>query len=285
MSADPSKVQAVFGQLVRDGSLRERLRVDPAATLTELGLDEQQRDGMLGAGNKRLLAYHEMVHARLVNTIRGFIEGASERVGENRLRAEVREWIATPGPKTRYLRNIPAEFLAWVRPRWEADETLPPWIAEYCDHVVAVRTIRNDPRSVGRPTETKLELERPVVCNPTTRVYRYRWAVHRLPTPLLPESEPELFSRPVPAEQLLGAPEGGHALIGFRHPDDEQPHFFDIKPRSTHMLERLLAGQTLRDALFGACAAMGETLDDEILSVTAVTLADLIDRQVLLGGG
>jgi hypothetical protein len=30
---------------------------------------------------------------------------------------------------------------------------------------------------------------------------------------------------------------------------------------------------------------MGETLDDEILSVTAVTLADLVDRQVLLGGG
>jgi hypothetical protein len=277
MSADPSqsaKAQAVFGQLVRDGSLRERLRGDPAGTLAQLGLDEQQRAGMLAAGDKRLLVYHEMVHARLVKTIRSFIEGASERVGENRLRAEVREWIATPGPKSRYLRSIPAEFLAWVRPRWEADETLPPWIAEYCDHVVAVRTIRNDPRSVGRPTDVKLELERPVACNPTTRVYRYRWAVHRLPTPLLPDSQPE----------PLGS-DSGHALVGFRHPDDEQPHFFDIKPRSAHMLERLLAGQTLRDALFGACEAMGETLDDEILSVTAVTLADLADRQVLLGGG
>jgi hypothetical protein len=274
MSADPSKVQAVFGQLVRDGSLRERLRTDAAVTLTELGLDEQERDGMLGAGSKRLLAYHEMVHARLVKTIRSFIEGASERIGENRLRAEVREWIATPGPKSRYLRNIPAEFLAWARPRWEADESLPPWIAEYCDHVVAVRTIRNDPRDAGRPTGLNLELECPVVCNATTRVYRYRWAVHLLPTPLLPDSVPE----------PLGLPGSGHALIGFRHPDDEQPHFFDIKPRSAHMLERLLTGETLRDALFGACAAMGETLDDEILSVTAVTLADLIDRQVLLGG-
>lgn len=274
MSADASKAQAVFGQLVRDGSLRERLRADPSATLAELGLDEQQRAGMLAAGDKRLLVYHEMVHARLVKTIRSFIAGASERIGDDRLRAEVREWIAVPGPKTRYLRSIPAEFLAWVRPRWDADESLPPWIAEYCDHVVAVRTIRNDPRSVGQQTDVKLELERPVICNPTTRVYRYRWAVHRLPTPLLPAAEPE----------PLGPPEGGHALIGFRHPQDEQPHFFDIKPRSAHMLERLLAGESLRDALFGACEAMGETLDDEILSVTAVTLADLIDRQVLLGG-
>jgi hypothetical protein len=266
MSADP---QQVFGQLVRDGSLRERLRADPDATLTELGLDDGDRAGMLGLGNKRLLVYHEMVHARLFKTVRSFIEGAGERIGDDRLRAEVREWIAGPGPKTRYLRDIAAEFLAWVRPRWEADESLPPWIAEYCDHVVAVRTIRNDPNAIVTPTDASIDLERPVVCNPTTRLYHYRWAVHRLPTPLTSEQVPASLD--------------GASVVGFRHPDDEQPHFFDIKPRSAHLLERLLAGATLRDALFGACAAMGETLDDEILSVTAVTLADLVDRRVLLG--
>jgi hypothetical protein len=273
MSADP---QQVFGRLVRDGSLRERLRADPEAMLTELGLDEGDRAGMLGLGDKRLLVYHEMVHARLFKTVRSFIEGAGERIGDARLRAEVREWIAGPGPKTRYLRDIAAEFLAWVRPRWEADESLPPWIAEYCDHVVAVRTIRNDPNVIEMPADTSLDLERSVVCNPTTRLYHYRWAVHRLPTPLTSEHVPASLDS-------LDPPGARQSVVGFRHPDDEQPHFFDIKPRSAHLLERLLAGATLRDALFGACAAMGETLDDEILSVTAVTLADLVDRRVLLG--
>jgi hypothetical protein len=272
MSADVSssgRVQRVFGQLVRDGSLRKRLREDPDATLAELGLDERERAGMLGIGAKRLLVYHEMVHARLFKTIRSFLEGAGERIGD-RLSADVREWITEGGPKSRYLRDIPAEFLAWARPRWDADESLPPWLTEYCDHVVAVRTIRNDPHTIATPTDVKLDLERPVVCNATTRVYRYRWAVHRMPTPLPPDHEPASLD--------------GQLVIGFRHPDDEQPHFFEIKPRSAHLLERLLAGRTLRDALFEACAAMGETLDDEILSVTAVTIADLIDRRVLLGG-
>jgi hypothetical protein len=268
MSADRDHIQHAFGLMVRHSALSERLRADADATLAELGLDARERAGMLGLGNKRLLVYHEMVHARLFKTIRSFLEGADERIGERRLSADVREWIADPGPKSRYLRDIAAEFLVWVRPRWEADESLPPWLIEYCDHVVAVRTIRNDPRTVTAPSDVKLELERPVLCNATTRVYRYRWAVHRMPTPLLPEhDEPASLD--------------GQFVVGFRHPDDDQPHFFEIKPRSAHLLEYLLAGHTLRDALFQACAAMGETLDDEILSVTAVTLADLIDRRVL----
>lgn len=270
MSADPNRALQVFGQIVRDGSLREPLRADPESTLTGLGLDEHTRSGMLGMGAKRLLVYHEMVHARLFKTVRSFLEGAGEQLGDARLSADVRDWITTAGPTSRYLRDVAAEFLAWVRPRWEADESLLPWLFEYCDHVVAVRTIRNDPRTPGTPTDINLELERPVACNPTTRLYRYRWGVHRLPTPFSIEREPE--------------PLDGSVLVGFRHPDDDQPHFFDIKPRSAHLLERLLAGATLREALFGACAAMGETLDDEILSVTAVTLADLADRRVLLGG-
>jgi hypothetical protein len=261
--------QQAFGQIVRDGSLRKQLRTDPDATLAQLGLDERERTGMLGAGAKRLLVYHEMVHARLLKNIRSFLEGAGERIGDARLSADVRDWITTAGPTSRYLRDVAAEFLVWVRPRWETDESLPPWFLEYCDHVVAVRTIRNDPRPAGPPTDGKLELERPVACNATTRLYRYGWAVHRLPTPFSAEREPE--------------PMHGSVVVGFRHPTDELPHFFDIKPRSAHMLERLLAGATLREALFDACAAMGETLDDEILSVTAVTLADLVDRGVILG--
>jgi hypothetical protein len=270
MTVDRTEVQQAFGRIVRDGSLRDRLRDDPGGTLAELGLDERERVGMLGAGTKRLLVYHEMVHARLFKTVRSFLEGGGERIGEDRLSADVREWITASGPKSRYLRDITAEFLVWVRPRWDADESLPPWLAEYCDHVVAVRTIRNDPRAIPAQTDVKLELDRAVVCNPTARVYRYSWAVHRMTTPLLPDHEP--------------APLAGQWVVGSRHPEDEQPHFFEIKPRSAQLLERLLAGHTLHDALLQACAAMGETLNDEILSSIAVALADLSDRQVLLGG-
>ena len=70
------------------------------------------------------------------------------------------------------------------------------------------------------------------------------------------------------------------ALLGA----DERPRFVQLEPRAAALLERLLAGQTLRAALFGACEALGEALDDNILASTALTLADLVDRHILLGG-
>jgi hypothetical protein len=267
MSADPLRVQATLGRVARDSGLRDRFEQAPEATLLELGLDERERAGLLRYGPARLLAYHEMVHTRLFGTIRTFMGAAAERLGRERLRADVDAWIAEPGPKTPYLRDIPAEFLTWARPRWEADGTLPPWLAELAVHQILIRTLRNDPRAVGEPNDIKLDLERPIACNPTVRVVRYRWSVHRLPKQL------GVGDAPVEDQPIV---------IAYRGRDD-QPKFVDIKPRSAHMLELLLAGKSLRDALFGACAALNETLDDQILGATALTLADLLDRQVLLG--
>jgi len=266
MSAE--RIQSALARIARDSALRDRFEQAPDATLAELGLDARERAGMLSASPQRLLAYHQMVHGRLFKAIRTFIGGAADRLGHDRLRADVDAWIADPGPKTPYFLEIPAEFLAWAQPRWEADSSLAPWVAELAAHQVLIRTVRNDPREIGEPTGKGLELDGPVVCNGTVRVVRYRWAVHRLPKRLGPEQEPA-------HEPAI--------VIAYRGPD-QQPSFIDIKPRSAHMLERLLAGASLREALFSACEAMGETLDDAILSVTAVTLADLFERHVLLGG-
>jgi uncharacterized protein len=270
MSAEAERIQSALGRVIRDRALHDRVVEDPDAALASLGLDEQARAGMLASGTQRLLAYHHMVHTRLFKTIRAFLGGAADRLGEQRLRADVHAWVADPGPRTAYLRDIPREFLSWARPRWDADPSLPQWLGELAAHQVSIRMIRNDPREVAPQTDVGIDLERPIACNATVELVRYRWAVHHLPAKLDRAAEPSLM------------PEG-HAVIAYRHAD-EQPRFVDIKPRSAHMLERLIAGQSLREALFGACAAMGEELDDEILSVTAVTLGDLIDRHVLLGG-
>lgn len=267
MSAEPTLVQSVLGRVARDPGLRDRFAAAPEATLAELGLDEGQRAGMLRHGPGRLLAYHEMIHARLLKTIRSFLGVAAQHLGDERLRVEVDAWIAGPGPKTPYLREIPAEFLAWAGPRWSADESLPAWLVELASHQILTRTVRNDPRETGEPTEAGLELDRPIACNGTIRVLRYRWAVHRLP------------KRPTPEQAPVEDPV---TVIAYRG-RDAKPAFVEIKPRSAHMLELLIAGKTLREALFGACEALGENLDDQILSVTAVTLADLLDRHVLLG--
>jgi hypothetical protein len=269
MSAEPTLIQATLGRIAREVELRDRFASDPQATLAELGLDEAARASMLRHGPERLLAYHAMVHSRLRGTIQTFLGPAADCLGRARLSVDVDAWIAEAGPRTPYLRDIPSEFLSWVRPRWDADEGVSGWVIELADHQVLIRSIRNDPRELGPATGLGLELDRPIACNPTLRMVEYRWPVHRLPKSLSPGS--------------VAPDEAPTIVIGYRG-RDEQPTFVDIKPRSAKMLELLIAGKTLREALFGACEALGETLDDSVLSIAAVTLADLLDRDVLLGG-
>ena len=270
MSADPRRVQSLLGQVIRNRELRDRLEADPEAVLRELELPAADRELLLQASIPRLLAYHDMANNRLFRTVRTFIGGAATRLGEARLRADMRQWLIETGPHTPYLRDVPDEFLAWARPRWEADSALAPWIPELAAHQVMIRTLRNAPLRVAPASETKIDLERAITCNATARLLRYRWAVHRLPAKLPPDLEPK----------PLG---GGHAVLGFRDLEG-RPRFVDLEPRAALLVERLLAGQTLREALFGACEALGEALDDAILSATALTLADLSERHILLGG-
>lgn len=261
-----------MGSVIRDLDLRNRVERDPEVTLAELGLSKEDRAGLLSSKIGRLLAYHEMAHRRIFVAIRTFIGRASEVVGDQRLRTEVDAFIAEQGPVTPYLRDIPAEFLAWVRPRWAQDSSIADWVTELADLEILTRQVRNAPASSGvEQALTEVGLDGPVICNPTIRLVRYRYHVQSLPKGALgPGFTPKL------------AEGEGCWLIAYRHPD-EQVHFVDIKERSAQLLRRLLEGQTLREALFGACEATGETLDDEILAVTASTLMDLGERQILLG--
>lgn len=271
LAPEELRKQVALGRVIREHELRERVEAEPEAVLTELGITGEDQAGMLSYGPERLLAYHHMAQSRLFRTIRAFLGGAATRMGDERLRDEVRQWMTAQGSQRQYLREVPEEFLRWAAPRWAEDESLPPWLVELAGHELLKRQLRNDPREVGEQNQIKIDLEKPIACNGTTRLLRYRWAVHRM------------LRRPEPDAEA-DAPEAGEfAVIAYRH-KDEQPRFVDVKPRSAFMLERLLAGQTLREALFGACESTGETLNDEILEVTALTLADLVERHVLLGG-
>ncbi len=268
---DDAAVQRVLGQLIRDSSLQARLEADPEGLLRELGLDPSDRAGMLAFGPSRLLAYNQMVGSRLARTVGEFMPRVVEVVGESALDEQVREWIAELGPRSAYLREVPDEFLTWARPRWReaiAAGVWPAWLIELAEHELLIRALRNDPRPSGAPSEHKIELERALASNPTARLINRRHAVHHLPAKL---------GAPLP---VVG--EGTFVLVAWRDAQD-RAQVLELEPRPAALLERLLAGQSLREALFGACAALGEALDDAILQSTALTLASWCDRHVLLG--
>ncbi len=264
-------VQLAFGRVLRDRALVDRLAVDPHAVLAELGLDQAARDQLLAHGVNRLIAYNTMVHSRLLRTLREFSPRACSLV-RDRLPGLVHDWIAECGPSSLYLREVPGEFLVWARPRWaEAIATgeQPAWLIELFEHELEQRALVRDPRASGQPSPHEVGLERGMLGNPTVRLLHREFAVHRLPATLDPAALPSL--------------ERGTLVLAAWRDRNDKARFAPLRARHAALLERLLAGASLRDALFGACAALGETLDDTILGDAAVTLAQWCDDHVLLG--
>ncbi|EDM75607.1 hypothetical protein PPSIR1_00150 [Plesiocystis pacifica SIR-1] len=265
---DHEAIIRVFSTVLRDPAVFEAVAADPDAGLAELGLDAATREAMLAHGPGRLFAYHRMVHSRLRRTVRKLIGPAAAVLGRERLHAEVDAWIDVEGPRSGIFRDVVGEFADWAVERWAADDALPPWLAPLAAHGALRWRLRNDPRVVEAPSEAKIDLERAVACNATASVQRYAWAVHRVP------------AEPGPEE----APEQREVAVAIFRDAKGKVRELELEPRLAAMLERLLAGQTLREALFGACEATGQALDDEILKETALALADWCERHLLLGG-
>ena len=228
---------------------------------------------MAARGKTRLLAYRELVHNRIANVVQDWMPGTTGRLARLRpgwLRSEVVAWIGTTGPRSPYLREVPAEFLTWAAPRWEADTTLPAYLVELARFEVRLHDVRNDPSPVVPATDIKLELNAAAVMEPTARVMTFSHGVHRLD---LTEG----------ADLEVAPTEGPSHVAVFRN-DVGRPYFMELSPREAALVRRLLDGQTLQEALFGACADVGEELGDAMLSESALLLAKMGDRGLLKGG-
>ena len=102
----------------------------------------------------------------------------------------------------------------------------------------------------------------------SARLCRYEHAVHRLAA--------ALDARDVP-EQVPGG------LLAYRDPDHEV-RFLELTPLATAILERLLRGEPLGEAVVSACTAMGAVVDAAVTGSTAALLGDLLERGAILGG-
>jgi hypothetical protein len=72
------------------------------------------------------------------------------------------------------------------------------------------------------------------------------------------------------------------ALLVYRDAEHEV-RYLELSPLAAAILERLLAGSTLREAVLGGCGVLGHPVDGPVLEGTAALLADLGGRGALLG--
>jgi hypothetical protein len=170
-------------------------------------------------------------------------------------------------PRTPYLRDVPREFLEWVTPRWNARTDLPRYAADLASHELVEFAVSAAPVSPKSPPLDEVTLDRPLVFADAKRLMRYGYAVHTLPADLDDRTEP---------------PHRATALLAYRDAD-HIVRFLDLSPLAASIVERLMNGESLAQALPPSCAEHGTGLSETLLTEVAALLADLGERGVLLG--
>ncbi len=273
MSPDPkdSSEQAAlrtFSAAMCELDAPARIAADLPGYLAAHGMDPD--DGELLAQHRaRLVIYRTMVHSRLRGVVEEYLPRSAALLGRARLRSEIAAFVAEQAPRTVYFRDIPGELLAWAAPRWRADTSLPPYLADLATHEWLDGEIANTPRGGEPASDVPLALDLPVQLDGSVCLRRYAYAVQR------PTSGP-----PDPPEPPAAEPT---AILAYRDRETLRVRLLDLTPRAAALCQRLLAGETLQAALTGACEDIGEPMSDEFLGAMSHFLADLGERGALLG--
>ncbi len=254
--------------LLRKRGAETASRTDLRAFAAEHGIEGDDLDAIEAVGAERFLVYRALVHNRMRNTIADFIERSTARLGMKRLRSDFADWMDQVAAKSPYLRDVPAEFVAWVSPRWLEDEGVPSYLADLARHELLEYDIRNDHRGGESPTGLDLALDKPLRFDGAARLMRYDYAVHKL--------SPEPGDREPPEEVPT-------RLLVYRDAD-AKVRYLELTPLAFTVLVQLMEHhRPVADGLRTACESLGEPLDDDRLSIAATLLADLAERGVLLG--
>jgi len=251
--------------LHRDGE--RELTEDPAGWLRQQGVVPPDHTAMAEVGPQRLLVYRALVRAGLEGVVRGFLPRTLARLRDDGLARAFDAWLHEAPPRSRYLRDVPGEFLEWARGAWPGDASVPEGLVDLARLEILeseVDAAADPPAPPGLVTE--LCLDRPLWFSGALRIASFDHAVHELPR----DDEARAPAR-TPTTLLL--------YRDARH----EVRTMTLSPLARAVLERLLDGRTVAEAIPAGAAEAGETVDDALLGRISVLLTDLAERQILRG--
>lgn len=261
-----SNVEALFARLVESPELDPNDPVAARAFLAGLELDEPDRAALL-ADFPKLWVYRELVRSTLREAIELTLPRSVARLGPL-FDEYFTRFVVERGSRSPYLRDVSSEFIAFVAPLWPEDARVPPWLFDLLRHEaihLVIGAKASPPEFDIVPGE--LALDRGVAFVAASALVHYGYAVHRLSDDPADCSEPERQAT---------------SLFVYRSPEHDV-RYLELSPLAEVILRRLLAGNTLQEALGGAAAERGVPLTAQVLEGAARLLSDLSERGALLG--
>lgn len=268
MSAEVDRPLGIMNAIIREPDAPQRTRADFERWLTEHGVQADDRQSMLEVGAERFLVYRQLVHNRLRKTTRDFITRTVARLGQERFVVDFTAFMAQQAPRSPYLRDVPAEFVQWVGPRWLEDPGVSSYLFDLARHELLEYDVRNDPRGGEAPTGLPLALDRPLRFDSACRLLRYEHAVHRLSVDENDTQVPEAG-----VVHLLAYRDGKHKV-----------RYLELTQLAAAIVKRLsVDAMAVEPGLRAACDDLGVEVTDERLASAAQLLAELAERGVMLG--
>lgn len=269
--AEPEPTEApieALNAIIRQQGAPSAMQEDLAAYLRAQGVAGDDLRAMVQVGAERMLVYRQLVHNRMRNATRDFIPRTIARLGFAHYKRDMAAFVEHHASRSPYLRDVPAEFVTWVAPRWAEDPEVPDYLHDLARHELLDADVRNDPRGGEAPTGRPLALDQPLRFDGAARLCEYGHAVHRLPKDkddrTVPDAEPT---------RLLVYRDAKH-----------QPRYLALVPFAAALLRPLIERRLpVQAALQVAAESLGEPLDDDKLASAAQLIADLAERGVCLG--
>jgi hypothetical protein len=176
-------------------------------------------------------------------------------------------FLAERGPRTHYLRDVTREWLDFCEPLWAEDARVPAYLVDLAWHEALEIIVASGADPVPLAGAPELDLARGLSFIEAARVVRYRHAVH------------ELSEDPRDTRAPRSSPT---ALFVYRSPEHDV-RYLELTPLAAAILERLLQGAALGEAVTLAARGAGAALDAGVLEGTARLLSELAARGALLG--
>jgi hypothetical protein len=257
-----SAIQAVIG----DRDAPSQLATDPRAWLVSRGVEGEDATRMAESGARGLILYRKLVRRGLTSAIRLEIPRTAARL-EGSFDGWVSRYFEEDLPRSHYVRDVAFEFLGWAAPQWSADRAVPRYLADLARHELSAFEIAGAESRGAGLASAELAIDRAARFDPSSRLYRYDYAVHRLEEAESARDEAEAIPT---------------YLLGYRDPEHEV-RYLALSALAFGILTRLLRGEPLGEAIHRAAADAAEPIRADVLEGTASLLADLAERGVLLG--
>jgi hypothetical protein len=275
-------LQRAIADACLSATAHDELASDPRGFLVRHGVDPEDVHAIIAAP-ARLSVYRSLVRNGLSAIVLSVLPRTRARMNaacRGRFDADLAAFVDAEGPRTHYLRDVPAELFAWAEPRWRADASVPPYLVDLAAHELTHAAVAAAPSSGAvapdsergsgddaGPHAPPIALDRPLAFVGSARIARYAWAVHEL------GADPNATEEPV---------QRAVCLLAYRDAT-QTVRWLDLTPVAGAIVARLLSGEALGTAVERACAEH-TTAPSQVLPEIARLLADLGDRGALRGG-